>query len=78
METGGWKRLSNGLFNPELEVRGDIADISPQANAWIGVGVTSIALEVVLLAFPIFLVWELQMPLASKLTVVLGFAFRIP
>ena len=49
-----------------------------QANTWIGVEATSILLEVAILALPVFLVWDLQMPLASKLAVIIGFAFRIP
>ncbi|GIZ39441.1 hypothetical protein CKM354_000282400 [Cercospora kikuchii] len=45
---------------------------------WIFVGAYSIILEFVLFALPIFLVWPLKLRLAAKLTIVGGFAFRIP
>lgn len=50
----------------------------PQTRVWIGVGSTSVLLEGVLLAFPVFLVRNLQMQLASKIMVVAGFMLRIP
>ncbi|KAK5123181.1 hypothetical protein LTR85_003379 [Meristemomyces frigidus] len=48
------------------------------ARAWIGVGAVGILLDLMLIVFPVFLVYDLQMPLASKLTVIIGFAFRLP
>ena len=47
-------------------------------DVWTGVGVTSVVTEIALFTFPMFLVWTLQMPLSSKLTVIAGFGFRLP
>ncbi|KXT11672.1 hypothetical protein AC579_7044 [Pseudocercospora musae] len=47
-------------------------------SGWIGVGTVSFIIEVALFLLPIYLVWNLQMKLSSKLTIIIGFAFRIP
>lgn len=47
-------------------------------DVWTGIGAASVLTEVALLAFPMFLVRSLQMPLSSKLTVIAGFSFRLP
>ena len=47
-------------------------------NVWTGVGATNVLTEIGLVIFPIYLVWTLQMPLSSKLTVIAGFGFRLP
>ncbi|KAK6423278.1 hypothetical protein LTR95_016546 [Oleoguttula sp. CCFEE 5521] len=54
------------------------ANASHLMNAWTGIGAVSCLTEFAFMAFPVFLVYGLQMPLASKLTVVTGFAFRLP
>ncbi|OQO04045.1 hypothetical protein B0A48_10688 [Cryoendolithus antarcticus] len=54
------------------------ADASHLITAWTGIGAVSCLVEFAFMAFPVFLVYGLQMPLASKLTVVTGFAFRLP
>ncbi|KAM3415690.1 hypothetical protein BST61_g9208 [Cercospora zeina] len=53
-------------------------DVGLRRAGWILVGAYSIVLEFVLFALPIFLVWPLKLRLAAKLTIVGGFAFRIP
>ncbi|EME40750.1 hypothetical protein DOTSEDRAFT_55874 [Dothistroma septosporum NZE10] len=58
-----------------LEIKRARADVR---SAWIGLGALSIVLEVALFVLPIFLVWNLKMRLSAKITVVVGFAFRIP
>ncbi|CAK4026256.1 rpsU-divergently transcribed [Lecanosticta acicola] len=47
-------------------------------DGWIGVGVYSVLLEIALIVLPVYLVWNLQMRLSAKVTVVVGFLFRIP
>ncbi|KAF2212465.1 hypothetical protein CERZMDRAFT_84799 [Cercospora zeae-maydis SCOH1-5] len=53
-------------------------NIGLRRAGWILVGAYSIVLEFVCFALPIFLVWPLKLRLAAKLTIIGGFAFRIP
>ncbi|KAI9710043.1 MAG: hypothetical protein M1812_007507 [Candelaria pacifica] len=48
------------------------------AARWIAVGSLGLVIEVLLLGLPVYLVWNLQMPLMSKAIVVFAFAFRLP
>ncbi|KAI5370922.1 hypothetical protein Slin15195_G017950 [Septoria linicola] len=52
--------------------------LSLRKAGWIGIGAFSIVLECALFALPVYLVSGLQMRLAAKMTIIVGFAFRIP
>lgn len=54
------------------------ANVKARKDGWIGVGAYSVVLETFLFLLPIYLVWSLQMRLSAKLTIISGFAFRIP
>ncbi|KAK4543662.1 hypothetical protein LTR36_005307 [Oleoguttula mirabilis] len=56
----------------------DLNNAAGVARAWIGIGTVGLLLDLMTVIFPVFLVHDLQMPLVSKLTVIVGFAFRLP
>ncbi|KAI9744980.1 MAG: hypothetical protein M1835_002655 [Candelina submexicana] len=60
---------------PWLVIRNQCPDM---AARWIAVGALGLVIEVLLLGLPIYLVWDLQMPMISKVIVVFAFAFRLP
>lgn len=48
-----------------------------QTTFWNVIGTIDIVLDLLLIAFPVWVVWTLQMPLRRKAVVVTGFGFRI-
>ncbi|KAI9701000.1 MAG: hypothetical protein M1836_001668 [Candelina mexicana] len=60
---------------PWLIVKNQCPDM---AARWIAVGALGLVIEILLLGLPIYLVWDLQMPMISKVIVVFAFAFRLP
>lgn len=66
-----------GPFTLELAFT-RLADHITQPKSWIVFSALNIALEVALFLYPLYLVWDLQMSMKSKATVIIGFALRIP
>ncbi|KAF2726094.1 hypothetical protein K431DRAFT_289963 [Polychaeton citri CBS 116435] len=58
------------------DVRAETAEST--YNRWLAIEVLSAAIEGCLISFAVFLVWKLQMSTQSKLTVISGFAARLP
>lgn len=46
--------------------------------SWLGIGAANVALELVFLILPLYLIWGLKLPKSAKFYIMLAFSFRFP
>lgn len=72
------QKLHHGYKDDSTTVLSEIANDHVQPRSWVAIAAINVVLEITLFAYPVYLVWDLQMRLRSKATVIIGFALRFP